>query len=263
MSRSRGFAVTDFELDEKFWNEYEAKCEYIIRGQETCPKTGKMHWQIYLYLKNARTIKSMLKDLSPRHVEIAKGTPKQNTDYCSKEGIVKTFGKLPQQGERVDLKKIQTMIEEGCTEVEIAKIDFSKWCQYGKRFEAYRQLITKPRNWVTKVFVAYGEPGTGKTRYVHEKHPDVCSISLSGDEREPFVLGYKGEKVVLFDEYKPREGHLEWMLRALDRYPMKVNIKGGYIEWAPETVYFTTNDNPETWWGGNEAFKRRATFLKF
>lgn len=264
--RSRGFCVTDFELNQEFWEKYKEKCDYIVRGQEKCPETGRIHWQMYIHVPNPRTLRALVKDLKPRHVEIARGCAQQNDDYCTKDDCeIWRHGRMPKPGERLDLKLIQNMVKEGKPEIQIADTDFPRWCQYGRRFEAYRALVRPvSRDWQPEVYILYGEPGSGKTRFVHENHLDVDSVSLSGNASEPFVLGYRGGPVVLFDDFEPKQVDLRWMLRALDRYPMKVNIKGGEMEWLPRYIYLTTNLDPFSWWDGNPAFRRRVTeFRRF
>lgn len=262
--RSRGFAITDFVLDEEFWTNYMHKTRYGVCGVETAPETGRVHWQMYIYLENGRSLESMIKDLNPRHVEVARGTPEQNIAYCKKDGKFTEWGTPPEQGKRKDLDEIKEKLILGTKQEEISLAHFSKWIQYGRRFEEFRTLHEPKRTWVTEVYILHGEPETGKTRYVMEKHETIATLTLSGDIEEPFVNGYNGEDVVLFDEFKPMKASKEWMLRALDRYPMNINIKGGTRNWKPRIIYFTTNSDPTEWYNGDRAFLRRITkFMKF
>ena len=151
MARARGFCVTDFILDPTFWGNYVSKTEYVVCGLETCPKTGKQHYQIYMYFKNARSVNAVRKDLSPRHVEIAKGTPEENRKYCTKEGNFTEFGVMPKQGKRVDLEELFDMAAAGAPIVEIADTERCTWARNWRALEKYKSLKEPTRNWVTEV----------------------------------------------------------------------------------------------------------------
>lgn len=56
-----------------------------IYGKEV-GESGTPHLQGYLEFKNARSFSSIKKILPKAHLEKAKGSTKQNYDYCSKEG---------------------------------------------------------------------------------------------------------------------------------------------------------------------------------
>lgn len=73
------------------------KLEYLIVGYEV-GKKGTPHLQGYMYFHNARHIGPIKKQLQGFHIEIAKGSPQQNKDYCSKDGDIYEHGELPQQG---------------------------------------------------------------------------------------------------------------------------------------------------------------------
>jgi len=265
--RSRGFCVTDFECQAEFWNEFKVKEKlvYFCLGLEIAPTTGKYHYQIYFYFENQRTLGSLIKKLKGRHVEIAKGSPEENRTYCMKEGNFIEEGKLPKQGERSDLGLILDSIkDENKSELAIATEQPDKWCQYGKRFEAYRMLLRgEKRKWETLVIINWGVSGTGKTRAAYEKYPNIVPVIMSGDTNCPFISGYAGEDEVLFDDFTPRMCNREYVLKLLDRYPMQANIKGGSVNWKPRVVVITTNENPTKWYEQDAAFIRRISEINF
>lgn len=52
---------------------------------------------------------------------------------------------------------------------------------------------------------------------------------------------------------------------------MKVPIKGGYVEWSPRVIIFTSNFEPSSWWidhhrdmprGWKDQFDRRVTEVR-
>jgi hypothetical protein len=127
-------------------------------------------------------------------------------------------------------------------------------------------MHTTHRNWVCSVVVYYGPTGTGKTRAVMDNLPSPDDLwTYSGDG---WFDGYDGHKIVLFDDFSGSEFKISFLLRLLDRYPMQVRIKGGFVNWCPEEIYITSNLNPDQWYPNAhqehiDALKRRLTAVFF
>jgi len=58
---------------------------------------------------------------------------------------------------------------------------------------------------------------------------------------------YDGTQDVLIDEFY---GGFRWtyLLNLLDRFPMRVETKGGYVNFAPKRIFITSNRHPSTWY---------------
>lgn len=259
----RAFCFTDFEKNHDFWKEFyeNNNVVWLKYGEEICPKTQRVHLQGVIYFKSRRTLVSVIKKTRPRHIEVCRGSIEDNDKYVSKDGKVIEFGSKPHQGHRNDLEEIKKKIEEGTKEVDIAREHFGKWCQYGKRFEAYRALIEPKRDWEPEVIILQGKPGTGKTtRAVKAGAVTVCT---SGSYDNPFVGGYHGEDVVLFDDFDWKNVSKVWFLRITGGHPMDINIKGEKERnWKPKVIYITTNEDARTWWKGDKAWLRRITSIE-
>lgn len=59
--------------------------------------------------------------------------------------------------------------------------------------------------------------------------------------------GYFDQRIVIIDDFRG-EYPLPLLLKLLDRYPMRVPVKGGFTNWAPTKVYITSNVQPEFWY---------------
>lgn len=88
-SRSRGWCLTwnNYTEDDRLslieWATQQTQC-YVI-GKEV-GVSGTHHLQGYVYMVNARTFDQMKKKWSSVHWEKAKGKPKENYAYCTKDG---------------------------------------------------------------------------------------------------------------------------------------------------------------------------------
>lgn len=219
---------------------------YIVCGHER-GANGTPHIQGFVYFKNPRSDSSVrrLPAFAHAHVESARGSPAQASDYCKKDGDFWEEGELPRAGRRSDLEEIKEEIEDGKSELYVAEQHFSQWCIYRKSFEKYRQLlVSKPRNWDSWTNVLVGPTGLGKTRYVYQLHKDDDIYVWGGDR---WFDGYCGQRIALLDDFRG-ELTIGFMLRLLDRYPMQVPIKGGFVNWNPRRIYITSNHMPEHWW---------------
>lgn len=250
---SRAFCITDFELDLGFWMAFwrDLKPRYLLAGEETCPSTGKTHWQMYLYFNSAKSYKKIKRLTKPRHIEICHGSPGQNHVYCTKENIEFEWGNRPAQGKRSDLTEIRDMIDNGSTDLDIAQEHFGSFIRYNKGIEKYRSLKQPKRNWKTKVIILWGAPGTGKTREAFEAGGTLVEYTGS------FFLGYENQKIVILDDFDPATMDKSTFLKITDRYPLKVNVKFGQMEWNPKILYITSNYDPSNWYGGGHEIIRR------
>lgn len=225
---------------------HDVRCKYIVCGNEV-GESGTPHLQGYMYFVNPRSMSGLkrIPGLARSHLEPSRGSPKQASDYCKKDGDWWEEGELPSAGRRTDLDDIKTEISEGKSEVYIAEHHFSQWCQYRRSFERYRQLLaSKPRQWKSWTNVLVGSTGLGKTRFVYQQHRDDDIYVWGGDR---WFDGYCGQTIALLDDFRG-ELPIGFMLRLLDRYPMSVPIKGGFVNWNPRRIYITSNHLPEFWY---------------
>lgn len=111
-ARFRNFVFTDFECDEAFWQDLfdSGKLRGVLFGKETCPETGRDHFQGKVLFKNAMTESACRKLLRPRHVEVTR-SDKAADEYCRKDGDVVEIGDVSEP----KTKKLKT--EEAVREI--------------------------------------------------------------------------------------------------------------------------------------------------
>lgn len=93
--------------------------EYLIYGKET-GESGTPHLQGFVIFKAAvrlSTAKSRLA-LGRAHLEVARGSPQQASEYCKKDGDYEEYGELPEvtQGRRTDLDSFFQWADEFCND---------------------------------------------------------------------------------------------------------------------------------------------------
>lgn len=238
---------------------------FLLYGREVGSQRDTPHLQGMLLLSHRLrlgTLKS--KDgLRRAHLQVMRGTIQQSVDYCSKDGDVVVYGEQPEhgQGRRVDLESLKEDLNTGVPLAVIANEHFSNYIRYHRGIEKYVALRSTPRNWICSVVVYWGRTGTGKTRAVHDN-----ATSLYTHVGGQWFDGYDGHKQVLFDDFSGSDFKIAYLLKLLDRYPMQVPVKGGFVNWNPEEIYITSNLDPNNWFPNAhrehvEALFRRFTFV--
>lgn len=231
----------------------DKNCTYAVWGEEICPKTKRPHLQGYVHWENKRSLAAFSKAYKNCHVEIPRGSPRQNRVYCTKEGKFEEFGVLPTQGHRTDWDKAVQDIKDG-REVADVICDQPQMIVAQRALREFKAMLLKPLHREVNVICLIGDAGTGKTRWAFENHPDLYKKPV-GDWWD----GYTGQKTILMDDFY---GWIKYhdLLTLLDRYPTNLPVKGGYM-WAQyDTVIITSNKMPQHWYkdlGLTPALRRR------
>lgn len=248
------WAFTSF--DEKK-PEFNSDMRYLVYQQEKSPTTGRLHWQGYMQLKKKARMQSAKKTLGDEkaHMELAKGTPSQNKDYCTKEesriGGPWEFGEMKGQGARTDLTTAGKLALEGKWE----EIPDATLIRYAKGLEKLVTIRKKPQVREMSVEIIWGPTGTGKSHMANEKAPEAY-WKPSG----MWWDGYKGEKTVVIDEFDPEKHNVNDVLHWMDKWPVSVPIKGGFVPYECEKLIITSHFDPNLWYcGRTDEIKRRAS----
>lgn len=245
LARSHNYVYTDYVDVEATWNNDEIK--YDIWQQECCPTTKKLHRQGYFQLKYARDIQWLKKNICPTtHFEIARGTYEQNVEYCTKirtstGKIWAEWGEPTQQGSRSDLRDIYEEIKQGEAMINILERHPGSFIRYHKAFDRIKAMLMPKRTTEPIVTLLWGEAGAGKTRFVFDKH-GIDKVYKKSDSSKWFD-GYMQEEAFLLDDYD-WDFKRGFLLNLFDRYPMKVEIKGGMVEFNSPYLYITCNHLP-------------------
>lgn len=256
--RSRGWTYTYFnwtednikKLKEVYSIGYQTgTIKYAIFGKETCPTTGNPHLQGYIRYRSAVVQPKLEYSLPNAHWESAKGTAKQNQTYCRKGGDYFEVGKPTGQGDRTDLKKVQDIIREGKGMDEITLVtDKLSTIRYAEYYLRYHE---EPRDWKPTVSWFFGDTGTGKTRKAFEE----CKIGrtyVTGKNLK-WWEGYDGHENVIIDDFRADFCTFHELLRILDRYEYRIEVKGGSRQLRARMLYITSPYAPD------EVYKNRTT----
>lgn len=256
--KTRRVCFTSF-LDVLKIDTSDPRIRYFVYQQERCPTTGKLHWQGYIeFYSDIRwgTIKKILGDKAA-HLEVAEGSSLQASSYCKpgyvyphdvakkgikkgdvKDGIIEgsmvEWGKITAPGERID-------IYEAIDDIRNGRNSLAHDIYIMRHPAGYRRLeekYNKPKPRKMEIFYYWGPPGTGKSHTAHELVGDNF-YSLE-DAKQFWLDGYEGENTILIDEFAGLLP-LPLLLKLTDKYPLRLQYKGGFKVIKAERIVFTSN----------------------
>lgn len=235
---------------------FAEQVRWIVIGREV-GESGTPHLQGACILGTQWSFSKLktMTGLSRSHIELMKGKPEDSRVYCTKEDV-QPFekGSLPQQGARSDIRQAAERILQGTSLKELARdkdIGAVAVIKYFKGLTVLRSLTRPARKDPPIVYWVFGKTGTGKTRCCFESarryvggNDDLIWISSGGLK---WFDGYDGQPVAIFDDFRAKHvQNFAFLLRLLDRYPIGVEFKGGFVNWTPSVIFITCPEDPDT-----------------
>lgn len=211
--------------------------DYLVFGRERGDNLTP-HLQGYVCLKVKLRLNNVkaLPGFQRAHLEVSRGTPKEASDYCKKDGDYSEFGTLPSgQGKRSEFDTLKEWIKEQDTTPthrDLAENFPSLWGRYRSSVLSFLELFgPRPnlvdgtlRNWQSEldgiingepddrqiVFVFDEEGNKGKSwliRYWVSKRDDVQRLSVGKRDDLAYAIDCS-KRIFVFDI--PR-GNMEYL----------------------------------------------------
>lgn len=261
-SRNFSFTINNYTKEDlirlKELGESFEKHKYLILGLELAPETGTKHIQGYIQLNTAQRYSFLQKYFNLKrgdkifkfHIEISNGTPKQNIDYCKKDGDSYEFGEPQTQGERTDLKDIKEKIKENPKNLNQI-ID-----EHGNNYQQLKYAESLPKYYLAKrnpdtpptVYWIFGSTGIGKTRLVSRTFDDICYVSTY----KWLGTDYNQNECFFLDDFREFDLPFNIILKITDRYPFTLEYKGSQIPLNSPFIVFTSPKSIEETFGATK-----------
>lgn len=240
MNQVKRWCFTLNNWSEEEYKEFVEKLEwsYLLIGKEV-GEEGTPHLQGYVELKTKKSLRQMKLAQSRTHWEALKGKPCQAATYCKKDGDWTEWGTISYNGKKEEnFTSIVTKFRAGGMRAvleEPPKISqlrlLERWATY---LESERQ--SKPFvHWI------WGASGTGKSRLVYEEYSEIY-----WKDDTKWWDGYDGHETICMDDFRGSNMRFTYLLRLLDRYPMRVEVKGGYRQIKSQNIVITSILHPES-----------------
>lgn len=217
---------------------------YICWGYEI-GEEGTPHMQGYVEFKNPKRFTTLKKFNERVHWEIRKGTQLQAVKYTKKSyseflNNWEEFGTLKNQGHRSDLDLARRIADEEGMRV-LTRIGKYQQIKVG---EAYLNYNERERDEKPKVNWYFGPPGSGKTKAAYEDAKSISDDIYSKSEANKWWQGYDAHEIVIMDDFRPDWMPFNELLTLLDRYPRRVEHKGGSRQFLAKHIFITTPYDP-------------------
>lgn len=237
---------------------------YVVIGDEV-GENGTRHLQGYAEFPNRLRFNQFRELLPNYHIEARRGDSTQASDYCKKDGNYEEYGTLSvsRQGNRTDIDDLHESLRAGKRKRTIVEEHFGQFLKYQRGINAAYNIYTshRPLEQPPSIIVYYGRTGTGKTRSVWDNLTDISDLwTYSGNG---WFDGYDQHPIALFDDFNGGEFKISYLLKVLDRYPMQVPVKGGFVVWKPTEIYLTSNLAPEEWFPNAKREHVQALLRRF
>lgn len=263
------FTLNNYTPEEYAWltETFAPSVKWMIIGMET-GENETPHLQGACIL-GTQTPFSKLKTLlgfKRAHIEVMRGTPEDSRIYCSKQDSHPfESGTLPGPGKRTDIASAVCRIQAGESLKDLARDESGGIAitKFHKGLTVLRSMVRPPRDGKPFVFWIHGPTGVGKTRIafkcarallrLRNISDQDCWISSGGLR---WFDGYDGHTAVILDDFRAKHvTSFAFFLRLLDRYPMAVEFKGGFVAWTPSFIFITSPKSPK------ECFAKRGEFI--
>lgn len=242
-----------------------AHVKYLVFQFEEGEAEHHAHLQGFVWLDSARRcafVKALVGNNA--HVEFAHDVD-ASIAYCQKPaGRIAgpwSVGTPPKggQGTRTDLESIHEKIKAGVRAAELVEecpkalrlekcIKWDQFLQNEKKSD--RQLAG------VNVTVLWGDSGSGKTQWAinHLVHNDYFKLDCTGLKGAALWFdGYEGQDTLILDDFDNEVCNCAFLKLLLDKYKLRLQIKGGHSWACWHYVVITSNIHPADWWHGERA----------
>lgn len=258
------------EDDVQRLNELKVILDYWVIGKET-GESGTPHLQFYISLKKGERLSALSKRLPRAFLEIMRGTPKQASDYCKKDGDFTEGGTLPKGKAGAGREGGLVMSERYKTALNLAKkrqFDEIEPSMLIKHYHSLKKIaqdnpVSVPDAQSTTGHWFHGPPRTGKSATARYENPGFYDKPCN-----KWWDGYMGQESVIIDDLDLNHrvlGH--HIKRWTDRYSFPAEEKGTTLQIRPRKVVITSNYTPEEIWSDDPtlaaAVRARCHFRSF
>jgi len=223
--------------------------KYLIMGLEVAPTTRQVHWQGYVVFNSPQKWGKVKKIFSRKdiHVEVTKGTHKQNYEYCTKTGQFSGEadciypGSVPYEyGNRDELflasakSKSAEIVDQLKTKSkeEVIADNPEYMLAHGKAFEFFcnmnsRSVIDNKAQDRLVIYVQ-GRTGVGKTWSILQAFNRQVYRCIHPKNKVFWMDHYNpiDQPIIFLDEFDAEEWNLGEFKELIDIYPSTFATKG-------------------------------------
>lgn len=267
--RARAFQFTIHKIEnyEEFVQLFKnlKSCDFGISCKEICPKTGKEHIHLYVHFSSQYRLNKKILSYN-NHIELCRGSPKQNIDYIEKDGnIIEEWGIRPRQGQltvselkELDKNEAPAILYRIKNEIDEKENDKNKFFQMLD--EIQNDCLKGP-----EIIYITGESGNGKTYGAYKialenfNKEQIGKLTCKNDFID--IINEDAECFVI-EEFRPSQIKASDFLQLTDKYGYRCNVKGSFRTLRPKMIIICSIIPPDQLYTNEEIniqFLRRIT----
>lgn len=225
--------------------------EEVEEANESDDESGYFHYQGYVELNDCYSIVRCKKYIfgsvkSPVHLERRYGSQKEAIDYCCKEDT-RVDGPW-MYGSRKRMPKedyYSALTNEKLKTLDIYDMFPKEYLRTMKNANKIRKLNQSERKHKMENIYLFGETGTGKSFLANNLFPGAYCAELPERGGNWWFDMYENEEYVIIDEFAGQVA-MEKMNRFLDRYPLRLQEKGGFVNFNSKGIIILSNHRIES-----------------
>lgn len=266
-ARAFQFTLNEVEKYEALKNDLLSlkTCDYLLSAEEEAPTTGHKHIHIYVHFN--KPYKLSKKIMSHKaHIEICKGSPKQNINYIIKDGhILDEIGEKPTQGIKSVKELKEANIEDIDPHLYNIKCKIDDKAKEEEQFMNMLEEIEKDELKAPEIIYICGDSGKGKTYKAYKialskfDKKDIGKLTI---ENNFIQITNDKAKCYVIEEFRSSQIKAASFLQLTDKYGYTCNIKGSFKSIRPECIIIASIIKPEELYQNeeiNKQFTRRIT----
>jgi hypothetical protein len=244
-TRARNWFLTlnNYTQDELAYAK-EYKAEYLLIADEIGSKEETPHLHIYIELKNQKTFTKIKKEFPRANIQVAKGNAEQVKAYLSKQNLIVESGSPKRQGTRTDYDECKAVLLDNGNMRDVVSVATSYASV--RMSECYLKYHERKRTWKPTIKWYYGETESGKSRAAYA---DLGGEDCDDIHKQDFGIkwweGYDAHSKVIIDDFRKDFCKFHELLKLLDRYPYRVECKGGSRQFLATHIIITSAYHPE------------------
>lgn len=215
-----------------------------IKGQLEQGEGGLVHWQVFFTFAGKKSLHQVRGAWAPLvgHWELTRSAAAE--DYVWKEDT--RIGEPFEFGQRAFRRNSApdwALVKQNAELGNFDDIPPDLCIRYYGNLLKICSASLQPVGMVRSCTVLWGPTGTGKS---HRAWEEAGLEAYSKDPRTKFWDGYSGQGTVVLDEFRGSID-ISHLLRWLDKYPVRVEVKGSSIPLSATRFYITSNLHPVGW----------------
>jgi len=235
-----------------------------IKGQLEIGASGFCHWQVLVACRKKASLRSIISSFGHIHAELSRSEKAAEYVWKEETRVSGTQFELGARPIRLNDKPDWDIIWSAAVSGEISRIPPGIRVRSYFAIRAITSDFARPVGVERTCYCFWGKTGTGKSRRAWE---EATLEAYGKDPRTKFWDGYQNQVNVVIDEFR---GGIDvaHILRWLDRYPVRVEIKGSSRPLLAERIWITSNLHPRDWYPETDvetgqALLRRLNITEF